>query len=285
MISKIIIIFGVLMSSFSWFVSAQNTILTDYVTDTTQTLSSDQLFSLNQEARSFSLASWSQIATLIIPERNGRELYDIALETFRGNGVGQKDNDNGVLLIIALQERKLRVMVWYGLEGALPDVFLKQLIERDLRPLLNSWYLYETVKTYQDQIIQAIQHESFTSPEKPIDNGTQFIFWFMLGYRLFSFLTGWLTKKDIEKALHRPWSYIVWGGGIVWLMIALGIGLILGYIGFVIGWLLAALYRNPHVSSFDRDHRFYGWRWGSSDFSSWFDWFGWWFSWWWGAWD
>ncbi|MBP7007430.1 TPM domain-containing protein [Patescibacteria group bacterium] len=38
-------------------------------------------------------------------------MYDIALETFRNNGIGQKDHNNGVLLVVALQEKKLRIMV------------------------------------------------------------------------------------------------------------------------------------------------------------------------------
>lgn len=286
MISRIIIVVsGIWLSIIPWFLYAQNIVLTDYVTDITRTLSDEELVALNKQAHDFASSSWSQIATLIIPERWGRELYDIALETFRNNGIGQKDHNNGVLLVVALQEKKLRIMVWYWLEWALPDVFLKQLIEQEIRPLLNSWLLYQTVQTYQSQIIQAIQSESFAQTKEVSGDNGQFILGFIIWYRLLSLLTWWLKKSDMDKILHRPWSYLLWGGGIVWCIAAVSLGLLLGYIWFLIGWLLAALYRNPHVSSYGNDHHFYWWFGRGFGWGGWFGGFGWWFSWWGGAWD
>jgi uncharacterized membrane protein YgcG len=64
------------------------------VTDTTNILSVEQLTQLNAQAQTIKEATSNEIATLLIPNRNGKELYDIALEVFRTNGIGTEKNNN-----------------------------------------------------------------------------------------------------------------------------------------------------------------------------------------------
>lgn len=274
-----------------WFIQsvceyafAQGFTLSDYVTDTTYTLSADQLLILNTQASDGATRSWYQIATLLIDHRNWRELYDIALETFRSNGIGQSINNNGVLLVVAVNEHKLRIMVWYGLEGALPDVYINKLIQEQLRPLLNSGMIFELVQTYQTQISNTIWSEQFRQPWWSRVDGSQFIIGFMIWYRLLTMLLGWLSYQSIQKAFHKPWSYWTTWIVVVWLLLAIVLSLVLWYIGFIIWSLLSTLYRNPHIKSFWWDHIYYGgwwWWWGWW----WFGWFGGGSTWWWGAWD
>jgi len=76
----------------------------------------------------------NQIAVVTIPTLNGEILEDLAVSTFRSWGIGNKKTNNGVLLLIAMQERKIRIEVGYGLEGAIPDIVAKDIIEKDLKP-------------------------------------------------------------------------------------------------------------------------------------------------------
>jgi len=71
---------------------------------------------LNEQASGFQAQTTNEIAIVFIPNRDGRELYDIALDIFRNNGIGSKEHNNGALLVVATEEKKLRIMVGYGLE-------------------------------------------------------------------------------------------------------------------------------------------------------------------------
>ncbi len=76
----------------------------------------------------------NQIVILTVPSLNGEVLEDVAVNTFRSWGIGNKKTNNGILVLIALAERKIRIEVGYGLEGAIPDVIANDIIDNDLKP-------------------------------------------------------------------------------------------------------------------------------------------------------
>jgi len=97
---------------------------------------------LSPEAkREMSLAaSWleeksgAQIAVAILPQIYPYDIETYAVKLFEQWGVGQKGKDNGVLILVALRERRVRIEVGYGLEGAIPDVLAKEIIEQNILP-------------------------------------------------------------------------------------------------------------------------------------------------------
>lgn len=256
---------------FPIFSYTQNYELTHFVTDAAGVLASGELWELNTQAQLFQQETSHEIATLIIPNRNGRELYDIALEVFRSNGIGSEANNNGVLLVVSSEEKKLRIMVWYGLEWALPDVYVSQLIENDLRPLLNSGQMFELIKQYQIQISETIKSETYSKESAKGDSGSQFVIGFMIGYWLLTLLAGAISKRPLEQLLKSPLKYLLWMWVVAGFMWAIAVGILAGYFGFMIGSLLGSLYRNTGIRSSYNNGGFYSW-WG----------FGWWF--WWGGW-
>ncbi|MCZ2222557.1 MAG: TPM domain-containing protein [Chitinophagales bacterium] len=93
----------------------------------------------------------NQIVVLTIPSLNGEILEDVAVNTFRDWGIGGKENNNGILLLIALQDRKIRIEVGYGLEGAIPDVVANDIIKNDLTPAFKEGnYLSGITKAVDD---------------------------------------------------------------------------------------------------------------------------------------
>ena len=64
----------------------------------------------------------------------GAALEDYSQKVFTAWGIGQKDKRNGVLLIVFIQDRKMRIHVGYGLEGALPDALCRRIIENEIAP-------------------------------------------------------------------------------------------------------------------------------------------------------
>ena len=90
--------------------------LTQWVTDFSDTLTTTQLADLNATAKDYENQTTNQLVTVLFPNRNGNELIDIGMKVFKDNGIGQKAANNGLLLLISTQEKKIRIVVGYGLE-------------------------------------------------------------------------------------------------------------------------------------------------------------------------
>jgi uncharacterized protein len=103
--------------------------LTGRVVDQTGTLSSGDIASLTQTLRDLETRKGSQIAILIVPTTDGEAIAPFALRVAEAWKIGRKKIDDGALLVIAKNDRHLRIEVGYGLEGALNDVTTKRIID------------------------------------------------------------------------------------------------------------------------------------------------------------
>lgn len=124
--------------------------LPDYVVDYAGVLSEGATQELRSLAATYQQQTTNELAAVLIPNRNGNELFDISMKLFRENGLGDKQRNNGVLLVISTEEKKIRITVGYGLEGALPDVSASEIIEKYIRPLVNSGDFAGAVKAYYE---------------------------------------------------------------------------------------------------------------------------------------
>ncbi|MEK7218341.1 MAG: TPM domain-containing protein [Patescibacteria group bacterium] len=106
-----------------------------YVTDMTGTLSQEQDGRIEEVLRAFDEETSNQIAVLLVQTLSGSTVNDAGVEVGRAWGVGTKENDNGILMLIALGDRQLGILTGYGLEGAVPDIVAKGIIEEDVTPL------------------------------------------------------------------------------------------------------------------------------------------------------
>ncbi len=100
---------------------------------------------LNKKLITIDDSSSNQIVVAIVQSLNGEVIEDVALNTFREWGIGNKKTNNGVLLLIALDERKVRIEVGYGLEGAIPDITAKDIIERDIKPAFKQGHYFSGI--------------------------------------------------------------------------------------------------------------------------------------------
>jgi len=101
----------------------------------------------------------NQIAVLIIPSLDGEALEDYSLRVSEKWAIGQKSKDNGVLLLIALQERLVRIETGYGLEGVLTDALSSRINRNEIAPHFRQGNYDEGVKAGVIAIIQAIKGE------------------------------------------------------------------------------------------------------------------------------
>ncbi|MFQ5692611.1 MAG: TPM domain-containing protein, partial [Nitrospinota bacterium] len=104
------------------------------VTDRTGTLTPDQVAALERGLADFEQKTSNQILVLMIPTLAGDSLEDFAIRLAERWKPGQKGKDNGVILLIVKNDRKLRIEVGYGLEGALPDVLAGAIIRNEIAP-------------------------------------------------------------------------------------------------------------------------------------------------------
>lgn len=134
------------------------------VNDFTGTLTSDQRLALENKLVAFDDSTSTQIAVVIIPTLNGKDVADFNVELGRAWGVGGKEFNNGIVLLIAKKDRKLNIATGYGLEGALPDLTAKQIIDEVIVPNLKGDDYYRGIDEGTDAIIQAVKGE-YKAPE------------------------------------------------------------------------------------------------------------------------
>jgi uncharacterized protein len=109
-------------------------ILATRVTDTSNTLNLQDIATLDQKIRAFEAKSGGQVAVLIVPTAQPETIEQFALRVAEKWQVGKKGKDNGALVVLAMQEKKVRIEVGYGWEGALPDVEAKRIIREVMSP-------------------------------------------------------------------------------------------------------------------------------------------------------
>ncbi len=152
-------------------ISAQPKIpqLKQYANDLTNTISASQLSQLSQELKKFDDATSNQIILLIIPTLDGYPLDMYANEVAEKNRIGTKGNDNGILFLVVKNDRKMRIEVGYGLEGALPDALASSIIRNEVAPYFKRDDYASGVIAGLSAIISATKGE-YTNTRKQRDN-------------------------------------------------------------------------------------------------------------------
>lgn len=104
------------------------------VNDYTGTLTTEQIQRLEQKLVAFDDSTSIQVAIAILKSVGEYDINDYALQLGRAWGVGTKGKDNGVMIVVALGDRKISIQTGYGVEGVLPDMYTRRIIENDIKP-------------------------------------------------------------------------------------------------------------------------------------------------------
>ena len=131
--------------------------LTGRVTDNAEILSDAVQKSLSDKLKAHENATGNQIAVLTIPSLEGESIEGYAETVFKEWKLGQKGKDNGVLLIVAPQDHRLRFEVGYGLEGTLPDSLTGSIIRTVITPRFKSGDFGGGIEAGVDAIIQVLE--------------------------------------------------------------------------------------------------------------------------------
>ncbi|MBS2132105.1 YgcG family protein (plasmid) [Burkholderia thailandensis] len=191
--------------------------LTARVTDQTATLTPDQIDSLGQTLESFEARKGTQIAVLIVPTTEPETIEQYSLRVVEQWKLGRRQVDDGALLIVAKNDRALRIEVGYGLEGALNDAISNRIIREIIVPRFRENDFYGGIAAGVDQMIRVADGEPLPPPQTRPRGGSPDV-WklapviFMLAVALASVL---------RSAFGRLPGAVIAGGGaalIAWLL-------------------------------------------------------------------
>src|SRR6202165_2779959 len=132
--------------------------------DQAGTLSAGDISSLTQRLEDFETRKGSQVAVLIVPTTAPETIEQYSIRVAEAWKIGRKKIDDGALLLVAKNDRKLRIEVGYGLEGALNDASAKRIIDEIITPRFRSGDFAGGVSAGVDRIIRVIDGEKLPAP-------------------------------------------------------------------------------------------------------------------------
>src|SRR5690349_14553754 len=140
--------------------------LTGRVVDQTATLSGDSIATLNQALQNLQARKGSQIAVLIVPTTQPETIEQFSIRVAEAWKIGRKKVDDGAILVVAKNDRHLRIEVGYGLEGALTDVTSRRIIDEDVTPKFRSGDFAGGINAGVDRMMRVVDGEPLPSPSR-----------------------------------------------------------------------------------------------------------------------
>ena len=126
------------------------------VTDLTQTLSPSEKQTLDAKLADWEARTGNQLAVLMVPTTQPEPIEGYSLRVAEAWKIGRKGNDNGVLFLVAKNDRKMRIEVGYGLEGTLTDVTSRRIIAENVGPLFREGKFAAGIEAGADKIIDVV---------------------------------------------------------------------------------------------------------------------------------
>ena len=206
------------------------------VTDLTGTLNAQQTSELEARIAAFESRRGSQLAVLLLPTTKPEEIEQYSIRVAEAWKIGRKKVDDGLILVVAKDDRRLRIEVGYGLEGAIPDSVAKRVIDERITPRFRDGDFYGGVRDGVDQLIKLAEGEKLPPPRAAAARGQSpdRFAEFIIPALAFIFIAGAFLKSMLGRF---PGSLATGAGAgvIAWLLF----GIAFGAAAVVIGFLLA----------------------------------------------
>ena len=212
--------------------------LTRHVTDLTGTLTAQQVDQLDGQLVALEKTKGAQLTVLMVGGTAGQDIESYSLAVAEANKVGRKGIDDGVLLLIAKDDHRVRIEVGYGLEGAIPDAATARIIREYIAPKFRGNDYFGGISDAVGALTLLINGESLPPPVQgsPADEHSGPGLQTSLVIGVFAAL---FLRSVFGRA--RPWLRAPVGaalvGGLLWLLVSMGAGLI----GVLIGGVLMLL--------------------------------------------
>jgi uncharacterized protein len=208
------------------------------VTDVAGTLTPDQSAALDARLRAFEQGKGSQVAVLIVPSTHPEEIEQYAMRVADAWKLGREGVDDGALLLVAIQDRRVRIEVGYGLEGVLPDATANRIIEGDIVPAFRSGDYYGGIAAGVDRMLRVIEGEPLPEPKRrPPAEGVPGLFPLLPFLFVFALMGGSMFRR----LFGRVGGALTTGGLVgflTWLLVhVLGLALVAAVVAFIFALL------------------------------------------------
>lgn len=204
--------------------------LTRHITDLTSTLSPQQIDQLDAQLVNLEKQKGAQLVVLMVGSTQPDDIEDYSLRVSEANKVGRKGTDDGVLLFIAKNDRRVRIEVGYGLEGAIPDAAAARIIREYIAPKFRSNDYFGGISDAVGALTQLINGEPLPPPVRGNEehHGSNLQGMFFIAVFLLIVLRGMFGRAP---ALVRAplGGFII--GALLWMLASIGIGIFGGILG------------------------------------------------------
>ncbi len=208
--------------------------LARHVTDTTGTLSAEQIAALEAPLAELEKRKGSQLAVYMTGSLDGASIEEAALAVAERNALGRAKVDDGVLLFIAKDDRKVRIEVGYGLEGAIPDAKAGRIIREYLTPHFREGDYFGGIQSATGALAGLIEGEDLPPPlveERARREAPGGLFAVVIGFFVGLFAAGTRLKPVF---LRRSGAGLVAGGLGFLLLSTLGSGILAAIVAFLV---------------------------------------------------
>ena len=178
---------------------------TGYVNDFASVLTTEQKNILENKLKVFNASTTNEIAVVTVKSLEGDYIEHYAEQLFKAWQIGTAKNDNGVLLLVAVDDHTMRIEVGYGLEGALTDAVASSIIRNDLTPAFKQNDFFGGINKAVDSIIAVTKGEYTAPKEKKIQ--------YTVSLLENLFVTGIVAIQFLAAILGRSKSW--WLGGVI----------------------------------------------------------------------
>jgi uncharacterized protein len=159
MLKKLTILFSMLLMGFMAFSQQLPPKPNALVTDFTNTISPADIQLLENKLVAFDDSTSTQIAVVVIKSVGEYEIDDYGQKLGRAWGIGQKGKNNGILILVALQDHKVTIQTGFGAEGGVPDITTHQIIENDITPHFKQNDYYGGLNLATDDLMKYMKGE------------------------------------------------------------------------------------------------------------------------------
>jgi uncharacterized protein len=190
------------------------------VNDYASVMSQEQVQSLEARLAQFEQETGHQVAVLTIPTLDGEDIEGFSIRVAENWKIGKKGFDNGVILVVAVKDRRLRLEVGYGLEGVLPDAIAKQITSNYIVPRFRSQDYAGGIIAGIDAVLRVIKNEPLPESARkkggsqgPNLSGTAMLVITLALFGLMAFSAASRRKNRMWATRGRHYPPIFWGGG------------------------------------------------------------------------
>lgn len=207
--------------------------LKSHVTDLTGTLTQAEAAQLERQLVDFGAKKGSQIAVLIVPTTQPETIEQYSIRVAEAWALGRKGIDDGVLLLVAKNDKAVRIETGYGLEGALPDAIARRIIDELIVPQFRQGHFFAGLQAGIKQITRVIEGESLPKPSSSgaqadgadvvLENALPFLFIALISGKYFQVMFGRMAGATITSTIAGVLIWLAFSSLVAAVLIALAV--------------------------------------------------------------